>query len=415
MDSNYIIETKNLTKQYGSQKSVADLNIHVKRGRIYGLLGRNGAGKTTTMKMLLGLTKPTSGEVKIWGKSLQGNEKKLLPRIGSLIESPGFYPNLTGTENLRIFATLRGVPNNHAIKDALDKQYGSQKSVADLNIHVKRGRIYGLLGRNGAGKTTTMKMLLGLTKPTSGEVKIWGKSLQGNEKKLLPRIGSLIESPGFYPNLTGTENLRIFATLRGVPNNHAIKDALDLVGLPYKDKKLFSQYSLGMKQRLAIALAVMHDPELLILDEPINGLDPIGIAEVRSFIRELCDARGKTILISSHILSEISLLADDIGIIDHGALLEEESLAELEQKSSKHIRFTISDTAQAARILERNFHETHFSIQDDHNLRLHNMELPVGKIVTAFVENGLEVSEAHTCEESLEDYFKRVTGGEGIA
>ena len=143
----------------------------------------------------------------------------------------------------------------------LTKQYGSQKSVADLNIHVQKGRIYGLLGRNGAGKTTTMKMLLGLTKPTSGEVKIWGKSLQGNEKKLLPRIGSLIESPGFYPNLTGTENLRIFATLRGVPNNHAIKDALDLVGLPYKDKKLFSQYSLGMKQRLAIALAVMHDPE----------------------------------------------------------------------------------------------------------------------------------------------------------
>ena len=198
------------------------------------------------------------------------------------------------------------------------------------------------------------------------------------------------------------------------PSPH-IKDALDLVGLPYKDKKLFSQYSLGMKQRLAIALAVMHDPELLILDEPINGLDPIGIAEVRSFIRELCDARGKTILISSHILSEISLLADDIGIIDHGALLEEESLAELEQKSSKHIRFTLSDTAQAARILERNFHKTHFSIQDDHNLRLHNLDLSVGKIVTAFVENGLEVSEAHTCEESLEDYFKRVTGGEGIA
>ena len=297
----------------------------------------------------------------------------------------------------------------------LTKKYGSQKSVADLNIHVQKGRIYGLLGRNGAGKTTTMKMLLGLTKPTSGEVKIWGKSLQGNEKKLLPRIGSLIESPGFYPNLTATVNLRIFATLRGVPNNHAIQDALDLVGLPYKDKKLFSQYSLGMKQRLAIALAVMHDPELLILDEPINGLDPIGIAEVRSFIRELCDLRGKTILISSHILSEIALLADDIGIIDHGILLEEESLAELEQKSSKHIRFTISDTAQAARILEHKFHENQFSIQDDHNLRLHNLDLPVGKVVTAFVENGLEVSEAHTCEESLEDYFKRVTGGEGIA
>ncbi len=297
----------------------------------------------------------------------------------------------------------------------LTKQYGTQKSVADLNIHVRQGRIYGLLGRNGAGKTTTMKMLLGLTQPTSGEVTIWGQPLRTNEKKLLPRIGYLIESPGFYPNLTATENLRIFATLRGVPNRNAIKNALDLVGLPYKDKKLFSQYSLGMKQRLAIALAIMHDPELLILDEPINGLDPIGIAEVRSFIRDLCTERGKTILISSHILSEIALLADDIGIIDHGALLEEESLAELEAKSSKYIRFTVSSTTQASRILERSFHETHFTVQDDYKMRLHNLDVSVGKIVTAFVENGLTVSEAYICEESLEDYFKRVTGGEGIA
>ena len=297
----------------------------------------------------------------------------------------------------------------------LTKIYGEQAAVKNIDLHVKRGRIYGLLGRNGAGKTTTMKMLLGLTQPTSGEVKIWRKTLRGNEKKLLPRIGSLIESPGFYPNLTATENLRIFATLRGVPNRNAIKDALDLVGLPYKDKKLFSQYSLGMKQRLAIALAVMHDPELLILDEPINGLDPIGIAEVRSFIRELCDARGKTILISSHILSEISLLADDVGIIDHGTVLEEESLEELEQKSSKHIHFTVSNAAQAARVLERDFQENHFSILDDHNIQLYNLTLPIGKIVTAFVANGLEVTEAHSCEESLEDYFRRVTGGEGIA
>lgn len=302
------------------------------------------------------------------------------------------------------------VETNH-----LTKQYGTQKSVADLNLHIAQGRIYGLLGRNGAGKTTTMKMLLGLTQPTSGEVFLWGKPLLRHEKELLPRIGSLIETPGFYPNLTATENLNIFATLRGIPNRHAIKDALDLVGLPYKDKKLFSQYSLGMKQRLAIALAVMHDPELLILDEPTNGLDPIGIAEMRSFIRKLCDERGKTILISSHILSEIALLADDIGIIDHGVLLEEESLAVLEQSSRKHIRFAVSDTAQAATILERQFHETSFSIQDDHVLRLYKLDLPVGKIVTAFVKNGLEVSEVYYCEESLEDHFKQVTGGEGIA
>lgn len=297
----------------------------------------------------------------------------------------------------------------------LTKQYGVQKSVSDLNIHVKRGRIYGLLGRNGAGKTTTMKMILGLIKPTSGTVKIFGKSMTGNEKKILPRIGCLIESPGFYPNLTGTENLKIFARLRGIPAKNAIKSALEVVGLPYNDKKLFSQYSLGMKQRLAIALAIMHDPELLILDEPINGLDPIGIAEVRDFIRELCDVRGKTILISSHILSEISLLADDIGIIDHGVLLEEESIAELEQKNSKYIHFVVSDAAQASRIIEKDFYTRNFAVENDHSLRIYDTDLSVSAINRSFIENGLEVSEAHTCEDSLEDYFKHVTGGEGIA
>ena len=297
----------------------------------------------------------------------------------------------------------------------LTKKYGHETAIYDVDLHVRKGRIYGLLGRNGAGKTTTMKLLLGLTDPTAGEVLLWEKPLRGNEKKVLPRIGSMVEGPGFYPNLTGTENLRIFATLRGVPTANAVENALRLVGLPYRDKKLFSQYSLGMKQRLAIALAVMHDPELLILDEPINGLDPIGIAEVRAFIRELCDQRGKTVLISSHILSEVALLADDIGIIDHGALLEEGSLAELEQRNSRFVQFSVSDTAQAARILERVFNETRFSVQDDYRLRVDCLDLPVGRLVAAFVENGLEVNEAHTCEESLEDYFKRVTGGEGIA
>lgn len=203
----------------------------------------------------------------------------------------------------------------------LSKQYGEQKSVSNVNLHVKKGRIYGLLGRNGAGKTTTMKMLLGLTSPTEGDVRIFGQSIKTDSKYILPHVGSLIESPGFYPNLTGTENLRIFAKLRGLSGSSHIKKALELVGLPFGDKKLFAQYSLGMKQHLAIALAVMHNPEVLILDEPINGLDPIGIAEVRSFIRQLCDSQGKTILISSHILSEIALLADDIGIIDKGGFV----------------------------------------------------------------------------------------------
>lgn len=297
----------------------------------------------------------------------------------------------------------------------LTKQYGTQKSVSDLNIHVKKGKVYGLLGRNGAGKTTTMKMLLGLTEPTSGEIELWGKPLRGNEKEVLPRIGSLIESPGFYPNLTATENLRIFAALRGVPSRHAVKDALDLVGLPYRDKKLFSQYSLGMKQRLAIALAVMHDPELFILDEPTNGLDPIGIAEIRSFIRRLCDEGGKTVLLSSHILSEISLMADAIGIIDHGVLLEEESLSALESKNGRFIHLGISDAAQAARLLETVLHTGQFRIDDDKSIRIFDTSLSLSLLSETMVKGGVALYDLHLCENTLEDYFRRVTGGEGIA
>ena len=297
----------------------------------------------------------------------------------------------------------------------LTKKYGNQTSVSNLNIHVKKGRIYGLLGRNGAGKTTTMRMLLGLTQPTSGEVQIFGKTLVNNEKTILPRIGSLIESPGFYQNLTATENLKIFADLRGLKKAGCIKEALNLVNLPYGDKKLFSQYSLGMKQRLAIALAIMHNPQVLILDEPINGLDPIGLAEVRSFIRELCDSYGKTIIISSHILSEISLLADDIGIIDRGVLLEEESLKELEEKNAKYIHFITSNAKKAAQVIESLFQTKNVKITDEYNLYLYDTVLPVAKINRTLIESGIDIKELHLCEETLEDYFKKITGGEGIA
>lgn len=297
----------------------------------------------------------------------------------------------------------------------LTKRYGEQTSVSNLSIHVRRGRIYGLLGRNGAGKTTTMRMLLGLTVPSSGDVRIFGEPLSGNEKKILPRIGSLIEAPGFYPNLTATENLRIFADLRGLKSPRYIKNALEVVNLPYRDKKLFSQYSLGMKQRLAIALAIMHNPELLILDEPINGLDPIGIAEVRGFIRELCDSTGKTILISSHILSEIALLADDIGIIDQGVLLEEESLEELEQKNGQYFRFTVSNAALAGRLLYEKLGIRKVTVDSANEVTVREPNLNPAQAISLFVGAGLTVSDAHLYEDTLEDYFKKVTGGEGIA
>lgn len=297
----------------------------------------------------------------------------------------------------------------------LTKVYGDQTAVNAVDLHVKSGQIYGLLGRNGAGKTTIMKMILGLTSITSGEADVFGKNIKGQEKRVYPRIGAIIETPGFYPNLTGTENLEIFAKLRGTAAPNAVKNALEVVGLTYKDKKLFGKYSLGMKQRLGIANAILHDPELLILDEPTNGLDPIGIAEVRDFIKDLSASRGKTILISSHILSEIQLLADDIGIIDRGVLLEENSMSELEKKNSKYILLQVSDVSKAALILERQFQSKNYSVQDGQTLRLYDTSLDMAAINKALVLQDVAVISSGLCNGTLEDYFKKITGGEGIA
>lgn len=297
----------------------------------------------------------------------------------------------------------------------LTKIYGEQTVVNAVDIHVKKGQIYGLLGRNGAGKTTIMKMILGLTSVTSGEVDVFGQNIKGREKHVYPRIGAIIETPGFYPNLTGTENLEIFAKLRGTAAPNAVKNALDVVGLPYRDKKLFSKYSLGMKQRLGIANAILHDPELLILDEPTNGLDPIGIAEVRDFVKDLSTERGKTILISSHILSEIALLADDIGIIDHGVLLEEDSMADLKKKNSRYILLQVSDVPKTSLILERQFNIREYSVQDDHTLRIYDTSLDMATINKALVVQDVDVASSSICNDTLEDYFKKITGGEGIA
>ena len=297
----------------------------------------------------------------------------------------------------------------------LTKIYGEQTAVNAVDLHVKKGRIFGLLGRNGAGKTTIMRMILGLATITSGEVDVFGRNIKGNEKRIYPRIGAIIETPGFYPNLTGTENLEIFAKLRGTAAPDAVKSALEVVGLPYKGKKLFSKYSLGMKQRLGIANAILHDPELLILDEPTNGLDPIGIAEMRDFIKNLSAMHGKTILISSHILSEIALLADDIGIIDHGVLLEESSMEELEKKNRKYILLNVSDVPKALLILERGFHVKEYSVQDEQPLRLYDTTLDMAAINKALVVQDVAVVSSQLCNDTLEDYFKRITGGEGIA
>ena len=297
----------------------------------------------------------------------------------------------------------------------LTKRFGrgdqAQDAVADVSLHIREGEVYGLLGPNGAGKSTTLKMICGMLRPTAGEILFAGHAWRRED---LYAIGSLIEEAPLYPNLTARENLRVRTTLLGLPESR-VDEVLAAVDLADTGKKRAGRFSMGMRQRLGLALALIARPRLLVLDEPTNGLDPIGIAEVRDFIRELCDTSGKTILISSHILSEISLLADDVGIIDHGKLLEEESLKELEAKNAKFIHFCVSDAQKAAKIIAATFHSKDFRLTDANNLYLYDMTLPVEKINRSFVESGIEIQEVHLCEDTLEDYFKKITGGEGIA
>lgn len=216
--------------------------------------------------------------------------------------------------------------------NGLTKKYKNFTSVDNVSLHIRKGSIYGFLGPNGAGKSTTMKMLLGLTAPTKGRFTIDGKHLPTDRMVILKEIGSFIEQPSFYANLTGRENLDIIRRILGLPKQ-AVEDALDLVSLSEFGDRLAKKYSLGMKQRLGLAGALIGRPPILILDEPTNGLDPSGIHEIRNLIKSLPSLYDCTVLISSHMLSEIELMADDIGILNHGHLLFEGSMDELRQNA----------------------------------------------------------------------------------
>lgn len=216
--------------------------------------------------------------------------------------------------------------------NGLTKKYKNFTSVDNVSLHIRKGSIYGFLGPNGAGKSTTMKMLLGLTAPTKGSFTIDGKHLPADRMVILKEIGSFIEQPSFYANLTGRENLDIIRRILGLPKQ-AVEDAMDLVSLSEFGDRLAKKYSLGMKQRLGLAGALIGRPPILILDEPTNGLDPSGIHEIRNLIKSLPSLYDCTVLISSHMLSEIELMADDIGILNHGHLLFEGSMDELRQNA----------------------------------------------------------------------------------
>ncbi|MGN6710471.1 ABC transporter ATP-binding protein [Anaerocolumna jejuensis] len=296
----------------------------------------------------------------------------------------------------------------------LTKQYGTQFAVSDLNIHVKKGEVYGLLGRNGAGKTTTMRMAMGLMQPTKGEVMLFGEKMTVPTKQIFNRIGALIETPAFYENLTARDNLRIIADLRGTQSKDSIDKALTLVNLENEKSKKVKQFSLGMKQRLGIAMALMHEPEFIILDEPTNGLDPVGIQQIRALIQKLSVEKGTTVLISSHILSEIEQMADTIGIIDHGRLIEELSMDEVKRRNRHYVKLTVSDMSRTIPILEKELHITDFESINDKELKIYQIEANFEEVNRQLNKNEIGVSEISLNKGNLEEYFLKLTGGATI-
>lgn len=232
----------------------------------------------------------------------------------------------------------------------LSKRYGSKYCVKDINLSVSEGDIFGFLGPNGAGKSTTLKMILGLMRPTDGNVKVFGKDFEGNRQLILSQTGSLIESPSYYAHLSGLENMRIVQRLRDIPEKN-VWEALKIVRLENQKDKKVGQYSLGMKQRLGIAMALLSIPKLLILDEPTNGLDPAGIGEIRELIKSLPKRYGMTVLISSHLLSEIEQIATSVGIINDGNMMFQGNMDELKNKSHPNIMIKTRNNLLAKELL----------------------------------------------------------------
>lgn len=293
----------------------------------------------------------------------------------------------------------------------LSKIYSKNTVVNSVDMHVEKGKIYGLLGKNGAGKTTTMCMLLNLISPSSGEILLFGKNPGKYSAEVYSKIGSIIETPGFYENLTAYENLKVIAKLRGNYNPQNINLVLEMVNLENAKSKKFKDFSLGMKQRLGIAAAIMHTPDLLILDEPINGLDPIGIKEIRTLLKRLTHEFGITILISSHILSEIENIADVIGFMDDGVLIEEISKEDLFKRLDKFVEFEVSDIDLACEILKKLELKENYDFVIDRNegiLRLYSRLELRDRFNAIFVNSGINVKKVNLCEENLENFFLRM-------
>lgn len=292
----------------------------------------------------------------------------------------------------------------------LVKSYKGKTVVNAVDIHVKKGEIYGFVGPNGAGKSTVMKMVLNLTQPDSGEVSVFGEKMGRTSYECLKRIGSIIERPNFYETITGRENLELHCEYMGFPNKERIDEVLQMVDLQNIEGKTVAHYSMGMKQRLAIARAILARPELLILDEPINALDPEGIREMRNLFLRLNQEAGTTIFISSHILSEVEQIADTVGIIQNGRLLKESSMSEIRKAQTDYIELEVDDVGRAGYLLEQVAGISDFKVISDTKIEIYDLRKPVKELSAALVQNGVGIAGIGVKKNSLEDYFFQVVG-----
>lgn len=292
---------------------------------------------------------------------------------------------------------------------ALTKRYGRHRAVDQVSMHIKKGAIYGFIGRNGAGKTTTLRMISGLASPTAGEIELFG--CRGRElSRIRSRVGCLIEGPGLYGSMSARDNLKMKSMLLGVYKRGYEEELLDIVGLGGVGKKPVKRYSLGMKQRLGIALALVGEPDLLVLDEPINGLDPQGIAEVRDTVLKLNRERNMTILISSHILEELSKIATDYGIIHNGTLLQELTNEELMEKCSERLEVTLDDPERAVPVMDR-LGIKRYQVADREHIYIFERLEESAALNMAFAKAGIPVRGISVTNEELETYFLKLTGG----
>lgn len=290
----------------------------------------------------------------------------------------------------------------------LRKSYKGNVVVNDVNIHVPKGAIYGFVGPNGAGKSTVMKMILNLIQPEAGEVQLFGEKVTDQSYEVFKRVGSIIENPYFYEKMTARQNLELHCDYMGFPNKERIDEVLQMVDLQNVEGKQIRHYSLGMKQRLAIARAILVKPEFLILDEPINALDPEGIREMRNLFQRLNQEDETTIFISSHILSEVDLIADTIGIIQHGNLLAELPIEEIHKHQTEYISLQVDDVAHAATLLEQ-MDITNFSVLDQEFIRIYDSNIS-GKVLSkALIESGVGLESLGRKQDTLEDYFFQLT------